>query len=158
MAGRATDQGEQADPGADPPLFRLLNEIGIIEQLARSRFERLQPDGLPLSQFSVLNHFVRLGGERNLVALARAFQVTKASMTNTVQKLEARGWVQLRPDPADGRAKLVSITPAGRLARQRAIARLEGLLAELGEAFPAYEVLDALPFLTRLRRHLDATR
>jgi DNA-binding MarR family transcriptional regulator len=154
MAGQA----REPEAAADPPLFRLLNEIGIIEQLARSRFERLQPDGLPLSQFTVLNHFVRLGGERNLVALARAFQVTKASMTNTVQKLAARGWVRLRPDPADGRAKLVSLTPAGRLARQRAIARLEGFLAELGQAFPDREVADALPFLTRLRQHLDATR
>lgn len=154
MAERA--KGEAA--AANPPLFRLLNEIGIIEQLARHRFERLQPDGLPLSQFSVLNHFVRLGGERNLVALARAFQVTKASMTNTVQKLAARGLVKLRPDPGDGRAKLVTITPAGRQTRQRAIARLEALLADLGQSFPPREVEAALPFLTRLRQHLDATR
>ena len=59
----------------DPLVFAFFNEIGIIEQLARNAFERVMPDGLRLPHFSVLNHFVRLGGERSPGELARAFQV-----------------------------------------------------------------------------------
>ena len=40
-------------------LFRFFNEIGIIEQLSRNAFERVMPGGMKLSQFTVLNHFVR---------------------------------------------------------------------------------------------------
>ena len=61
----------------DPPLFRLLTEIGIIEQLARNQLERNLPDQLTMSQFVVLNHLVRLGGAWSPLRLAKAFQVTK---------------------------------------------------------------------------------
>ncbi len=145
-------------PPQDPPLFVFFNEIGIIEQLARSRFERLLPDGLTLPQFGVLNNFVRLGGERSPGGLARAFQVTKGAMTNTLQRLEAKGYVSLRPDPADGRAKIVALTEAGRGARERALAALAPALAELEREIPEAGFIEALFFLQRLRGTLDRAR
>ena len=102
-----------APPPDDPLVFRFFNEIGIIEQLSRARFERGLPHGLTLSQFKVLNHFARLGGERSPLSLARSFQVTKGAVTNAVQKLEGKGFVATRPDPDDGRGKLVYLTDAG---------------------------------------------
>ncbi len=145
-------------PPQDPPLFVFFNEIGIIEQLARSRFERVLPDGLTLPHFGVLNNFVRLGGERRPGGLARAFQVTKWAMTNTLQRLEAKGYVHLRPDPADGRAKIVALTEAGRGARERALAALAPALAELEREIPEARFIVALFFLQRLRGTLDRAR
>ena len=142
----------------DPLLFRFFNEIGIIEQLASNRFERVLPDGLKLAQFSVLNHFVRLGGEKSPYQLACAFQVSKGAMTNTLQRLAARGLVEIRPDPADGRAKRVAITAAGREMRERAVAALAPEFAALSEAFAAAEFAELLPFLQRLRAYLDRHR
>ena len=55
-----------AEPGSGLVLFTVFNEIGIIEQLARNRFERALAtvaDGLRISHFSLLNHFVRLGDD-----------------------------------------------------------------------------------------------
>ena len=66
-----------AEPIKDPLAFRLFVEIGIIEQLARNQLEREMPDGLKVSQFGVLNHLDRLGGEWSPARLANAFQVTK---------------------------------------------------------------------------------
>ncbi len=143
---------------SDPPIFAFFNEVGIIEQLARNAFERALPDGLRVSHFAVLNHFVRLGGERSPARLARAFQVTKGAMTNTLQKLEARDLVEIRPDPADGRGKLVRITPAGRRAREAAVAALAPELAALGERFDADDFAAALPFLREVRAFLDEAR
>ncbi len=97
----------------DPVAFDFFTEIGIIAQLSQSRLQQALPGGLKLSHFTVLNHFARRGGEQSPAELARAFQVTKGAMTNTVQRLAARGLVAVRPDPRDGRAKLVSPTPAG---------------------------------------------
>ena len=115
----------------DPLSFQLLNEVGIIGQLSGNLAGRLLAPALNLSQFTVLNHFARLGGERPLVQLAGAMQVTKAAMTNTVARLQAKGLLQVRPDPADGRSKLVSLTAEGLAARQAAVARLGQGLAPL---------------------------
>jgi DNA-binding MarR family transcriptional regulator len=146
------------EPPDDPALFVFFNEIGIIEQLARNRFERVLPDGMTLAQFGVLNNFVRLGGERSPAGLARAFQVTKGAMTNTLQRLEAKGHVTLRPDPKDGRAKIVAITDAGRAARKAALAALTPGLAELAGAFPHARFDAAVPFLRELRMFLYQAR
>jgi DNA-binding MarR family transcriptional regulator len=142
----------------DPLAFQVLNEIGIVAQLAGNRMERLMPPGLSMAGFFVLNHFVRLGGERSPLALARAFQVSKGAMTNTVQRLEAAGWVSVSPDPKDGRAKRVAITEAGRAVREACVARLGPSLAEVetGVGQPRLEAL--LPELRRLRAWLDANR
>jgi hypothetical protein len=44
---------------ADLPLyFRLFNEIGILEQLSRARFEARLPKGVTVPHFSVLNHLM----------------------------------------------------------------------------------------------------
>jgi len=145
-------------PPDDPLVFRFFNEIGIIEQLARAQFERGLPHGLTLAQFKVLNHFARLGGERSPISLARAFQVTKGAVTNAVQKLEAKGFVATKPDPEDGRGKLVYLTEAGRAAREDAIATLRPVFPLLFSEFSEEEFAAAIPFLERLRKFLDDNR
>ncbi len=136
----------------------MLNEVGIISQLASNRAARLLAPGLNLSQFSVLNHFTRLGGERSLVQLAQAMQVTKGAMTNTVGRLQAKGWLAVQPDPADGRGKLVSLTPAGLAERQRAVGLLGGALAELPTVTAPAELGQALAVLRQLRVWFDTHR
>lgn len=147
-----------ADDSEDPQVFEFCNEIGIIAQLSQTLLERSLPDGLRLPHFGVLNHFARLGGERNPAELARAFQVTKGAMTNTLQRLEARGLVEVRPDPRDGRAKRVRITQAGLRARDDAIAALAPTMAELEAQFAVQRFRDALPFLRQVRAYLDTAR
>jgi DNA-binding MarR family transcriptional regulator len=146
------------DGGRDPLVFEFFNEIGIIAQLSQTLLERSLPDGLKLPHFGVLSHFARLGGDRSPAELARAFQVTRGAMTNTLQRLEARGLVALSPDPRDGRAKRVRITPRGLAAREAAIAALAPSLAALEAQFGAQPFGAALPFLRRIRTHLDTMR
>ena len=142
----------------DPLSFQLLNEIGIISQLAQNAGARLLAPDLNVSQFSVLNHFVRVGGEPSLKALADNMQVTKGAMTNTVSRLLDKGLVQVRPDPTDGRGKLVSISPAGHAARNRAVAQLGQGLADLLPLVPASELTQALRVLRKLRVWFDEHR
>ena len=146
---------------AEDPLrlvFAVFNEIGIVNQLASARFTRVLPGGLQLSQFSVLNHFVRLGGARSPVELARAFQVTKGTMTNTLQKLEAAGLVAVAPDPRDGRAKRVTITEEGRAMREAAIEALRPEVDVLARRLDLAALAAILPELRRLRETLDKAR
>lgn len=143
---------------ADAIEFAVLNEIGIIAQLSSAAFEARLPEGMRLAHFRVLNHFVRLGGERSMVKLADAFQVTKGAMTNTVGRLLERGYVTVRADPGDARAKLVSITAEGAAAREAALAGMGAELERLRAAFPAGDWAAALPFLRELRGWLDRDR
>jgi DNA-binding MarR family transcriptional regulator len=55
-----------------------------------------------------------IDGEGSRVSeLARRAQVTKQTMAQAVELLEGHGLVVRRPDPTDGRAKLVVLTAAG---------------------------------------------
>lgn len=142
----------------DPPLFALLNEVSIIEHLARNRLERALPDGLRVSHFVVLNHLTRMGDGRSLVRIARAVQVERPAMTNTIQKLEARGLVRLEADPRDGRGKLVFLTPAGRAAREEAVAIAQAAITPVAGDVSSAEIDVVLPVLRRLRAALDRAR
>lgn len=142
----------------DPLLFRFFNELGIIEQLARARIESVLPDGLKISQFIVLNHLARLGGEWSPVRLANAFQVTKGAITNTLQRLESRGLVKVVPDPSDGRGKLASLTAAGRDTREQCVRGIDPLLVDLEAKFGEKRFARALPLLEGVRKYLDQQR
>ncbi len=141
-----------------PDVFRFFNEVGIIEQLTRNRLERRLPHGLKLSQFTLLNHLMRLGGEWAPARLARAFQVTKGAMTNTIQRLQALGFVEVLPDPADRRGKRVRITAAGRTAHADALVALGPDLATIEGALGRAGFAAAIPFLVEVRSYLDENR
>lgn len=145
-------------PPKDPALFTFFNEVGIIAQLSSNAFERVMPHGLTMSQFSVLNNLARLGDGKSPSWLAKAFQVTRGAMTNTLSKLEASGFVEVRRDEADGRGKKVYLTRAGAKARIAALKAQAPLLKELMGDFSEAEFEAAIPFLARLRAHLDAAR
>lgn len=140
------------------PLFSLLNEISIIEHLARNRLERALPDGLRLSHFVVLNHLTRMGDGRSLARIARAVQVERPAMTNTIQKLEGRGLVRLAPDPKDGRGKLVFMTEEGRATRERVVAIAAAVIAPVAAGLAAEQIAAVLPLLRQLRSALDRAR
>jgi DNA-binding MarR family transcriptional regulator len=155
-----------SDPGTPPVgpseaealVFQLFNEIGIIDQLAGTAFERALPHGLTQAQFTVLNHCVRLGDDKTPAALADAFQVTRGTLTSTLGRLEAKGFITLTPDPKDGRSKRVRLTQTGRAAREEAIVSATPLLRQVAEAFGPAEAAALLPPLQRLRRFLDENR
>lgn len=140
----------------DPITFTVLTEVRAIEQLIEQRLRRALPGGLELSHFAVLNHFSHLGGEKSPAQLARAFQLTKGAMTNTIQRLVAAGHVRVRADEKDKRRKLVSLTEKGMETRNRAIGALAPIFAEITEGVGAEKLRGALPALRDLRLFLSA--
>jgi len=147
-----------AEASEDPLLFRFFTEVGIIEQLARARLESTLPDGLKVSQFILLNHLVRLGGDWSPARLAKALQVTKGAITNSLQRLEARGLVKVLPDPSDGRGKRVRLTAAGRKMREQCIHATQPMLVEMQRVFGQERFAEVLPMLEEVRRYLDEHR
>ncbi|MCH9671823.1 MAG: MarR family transcriptional regulator [Gammaproteobacteria bacterium] len=139
-------------------IFAFFNEIGIISQLSRTRFERVLPDGITVPHFSVLNHLARLGDGRAPLAIANAFEVPKATMTNTLAGLQRRGFIEFRANPSDGRSKLVYLTDAGRAFRLEAIGMLGPDMEAMASEFDLASLATALPVLRALRETLDRLR
>ena len=52
-------------------------EVGILAQLSRARLSLRLPPGISVSQFSVLNHLVRVRDGGTPLELARAFRFRK---------------------------------------------------------------------------------
>jgi len=139
-------------------LFQLLNEIGIIQQLASTAFGRLLPHGLTVAQFALLTHCVRMGDGKTPAQLAEILQVTRGTMTSTLARLERKRFIRVAPDPIDGRAKRVFLTDQGRAAREDAVKAALPLLSKAKLALSRDMVIGMLPDLRVLRSWLDQNR
>ena len=133
----------------------LFGELFMADQLARNRVSKALPKGMELSHFSVLNHLARLNEERTPAQLARAFHVTRGAMTNTLTKLEWAGHVHIRPDWDDARQKFVAISPAGRAARDAAVAAVIPMIADVVQSLGPDKVRTVLPILREMRVKLE---
>ena len=133
----------------------LFSEILTADQLLRNRLSRVLPKGMEISHFSVLNHLAFVGGERAPAQLAGAFHVTRGAMTNTLNKLEWAGYIHIRPDWDDARRKMVAISPAGRQARDQAIASITPMINKVVGELGAGKVRSVLPILRDLRLRLE---
>jgi DNA-binding MarR family transcriptional regulator len=140
---------------SEPVAVALISEIFMADQLARSRLSKALPKAMELSHFSVLNHLARNQDERTPAELARLFHVTRGAMTNTLSKLEWAGYIHIRPDWEDARRKMVTISPAGRTARDTAISAITPIIAEVVDAIGSDKVKNVLPVLREVRKGFE---
>ena len=143
---------------SEATLFTYFNEISIIAQLSNAQFERILPDGLNNSQFSVLNWFCRVDSQASPGRLATAFQVTPGAMTNTLKKLKSKGLVKIEPDELSGRKKKVSITSRGEKLQKQALNAAAPLFQEIAKNCPLENIEIQVAQLQRVREYLDRRR
>ena len=138
------------DPDAGQVAAALRVSIGLLLR----RLRQVQVEGeLTLPESSALVRLDR-GGPATPGELAKLEQISPQSMGATLAALEARGLVERRPDPRDGRRVVLSVTKAGRdvlldqrntRARQLAQALSAGFTpAELAQLMAAAPLLERL--------------
>jgi DNA-binding MarR family transcriptional regulator len=94
----------------------------LVERLADAGHPNMSPAFHPL--------FEQLDPEgTRLTELAARCDMTHQSMSELVAILQGRGYLERRPDPADGRARLVCLTPLGRELVRQAIAEIAAIEA-----------------------------
>jgi DNA-binding MarR family transcriptional regulator len=116
-------------PGAPEPTpgYRLEDQVGHLMRRAHQRHTAIFQDGLgdcdlTPTQFAALVKIKDLGKvTQNL--LGRHTAMDPATIQGVVQRLQARGLIQRKPDAADRRVTLLSLTPSGRELAARAVAR-----------------------------------
>jgi DNA-binding MarR family transcriptional regulator len=89
-----------------------------------------------------------------LTELARRANMTPQSMAELVDELDDMGYVVRRPDPNDGRAKLIVLTDRGRDAVAAGQQAIEGIEEQLTEILGERGHRDLRRLLSKL---LDAT-
>lgn len=139
------------DNGSADEVFGFFTEIGIINQLSTAMFARSLPDGVHPSHFSILNHLARMGDGKTPMRIASAMQVTKNTMTHSLKVLQDRGYIDVQPDPEDGRGKRVFLTEKGRAFREEAIALVT-------EQFNHVIGVDQREIMRRIRGDLEQMR
>jgi DNA-binding MarR family transcriptional regulator len=132
----------------------LFSELFMADQLARNRLSRALPKGMELSHFSVLNHLANVDAPRSPARLAEVFHLTRGAMTNTLHKLEWAGHIHVSPNWDDARRKEVVISPAGRSARDAAIAAITPLIGDMVGKIGPDKIRATLPILRELRIRL----
>ncbi len=124
----------------------------------RTKFESLLPDGMKISHFIVLNHLILSEGDWSPARLASALQVTRAAITNTLQRLEMRKLITVKTDARDGRGKLVILTKKGRIRRDRCLRNVAPVLKDMQQSLDTDSFSKVLPFLQEVREYLDDNR
>ena len=89
--------------------------------------------------------------------LARALNLTQATVTAMVTRLELRGLIARRRAEQDKRRVNISLTPAGRNLLAAAPTSLQAHLAERFAALASWEQLHILAAVQRLATLMDAT-
>ncbi len=140
---------------ADSSVFRFFMEISAIAQASDKLMDRALPHELKRSHFLMLDRLARDDTKPILLDLSRSMQVTKGAITNTIQRLEVRGFVLVEPDAHDGRSKRVVLTDLGKLVRGDALRALAPDFLELARTISAPDMIEALPLLERIRKYLD---
>jgi DNA-binding MarR family transcriptional regulator len=108
----------------------------LAELLLAQRLEPLLRTTLTVPQLRALA-VLQLDGETSSHRLAEVLGISPATLSGIVDRLEAAGMAVRRPDPQDGRVRLVAATERGAAAVRRIAAQEDeplGLLDELDVA------------------------
>jgi DNA-binding MarR family transcriptional regulator len=108
----------------------------------------LASSGLRTTQFSILAR-LRLAGPLPINALAKRMVMDRTTLGRNILPLEREGLIEIVPDPADRRSKVVRLTEAG-------AARLREARAGWTQAQKKFEAAFGGPRAARLRDLLQA--
>jgi DNA-binding MarR family transcriptional regulator len=123
--------------------------LAVFHRMHRAADERMSACGLSMARTKVLRHLAATGPVRS-GTLASVCGVVPHSITDIVDGLERDGLAERQPDPADRRAKLISLTTKGAEALMTATATRERLLNQLFGALDESERQQFHDLLDRL--------
>ena len=149
---------ERAHPDLDFSPLQVLSRVArLAKHLDRARRDAFASSDLEPWEFDVLAALRRAGApyQSSPKALLQQTLVSSGTMTNRIDRLVQRGFVERRTDPHDGRGVLVAMTDVGRTAVDTAIRELVAREAELLGALPADEQDELAALLRKLALDFD---
>lgn len=118
------EQWQHARPDLDVAPMGVLGRLSRASRLVEVEQDRLYAEyGLNRGEFDILATLRRATGSTGMTAgeLARSSMVTSGAITNRIDRLIAKHQVTRDVDPANRRAVLIALTPAGSLLIDQAV-------------------------------------
>jgi DNA-binding MarR family transcriptional regulator len=133
--------------------LRMLSCTVRVEDAIRSRLRTTF--GITLPRFDLMAQLERHPDGLRMGELSKRMMVTGGNVTGIAAQLEGEGLVARVPDPQDGRAFVVKLTPAGRAAFAEMAAVHEGWVAELFQDIPAADKAHMIALLDSMKQQLN---
>lgn len=133
--------------------LRMLSCTVRVEDAIRSRLRTTF--GITLPRFDLMAQLERHPEGLRMGELSKRMMVTGGNVTGIAAQLEGEGLVARVPDPQDGRAFMVKLTPAGRAAFAEMAAVHEGWVAELFQDIPAPDKARMIALLDSMKQQLN---
>jgi DNA-binding MarR family transcriptional regulator len=103
-------------------------------------------------QFAVLTA-LGINGPLDQVTLGEKVSLDRSTMADVARRLEKKGWLTRSRDAADGRRRVLELSPAGILLLDQVTPRVEQLGEDLLAALSPLERRQLLDLLTRVIAH-----
>jgi DNA-binding MarR family transcriptional regulator len=133
--------------------LRMLSCTVRVEDAIRSRLRA--SFGITLPRFDLMAQLERDPDGLRMGELSKRMMVTGGNVTGIVDQLEREGLVERVPDPQDGRAAMVRLTPPGRTAFAAMAAVHEGWVADLFAGISAADKASMIALLDTLKQQLN---
>lgn len=135
---------------------RYIVEVFRLHNLLTLAGDRLVADiGLTSARWQVLAAIVMRGEPAPVVRLAESLGLTRQSVQRTVNELENQGAVRFQDNPFHRRAKLVTLTDAGRVLFEAAMRRQAPWAQRFAAGMTMAEFEHATIFARNLRERLE---
>lgn len=111
------EQWQRERPDLDLTPMAVFGRISVLARVLGPMAERVFTEhGLRQGEFDVLTALRRVGAPYALIPseLSAMLMMSRAGMTNRLDRLEAAGFVERTLDPADRRSFRITLTDAGR--------------------------------------------
>ncbi|MFK4637727.1 MarR family winged helix-turn-helix transcriptional regulator [Paenarthrobacter histidinolovorans] len=143
------------------PIPHVADPLGVIllrlqRSLERELIQGLQAGGYPdirMRQLSVLDAVGAEGAKA--AALAARFDMTKQSMGELIDDLERSGYLGRAQDPSDRRARILELTPRGKVATEQCRQIVQAIERRYESLLGASRYHETRMSLTALLQHLE---
>ena len=132
--------------------------VGVLTGGVRSAVEGILR-GEGITSLAAFNVLAVVDGDPSPIGpsvIAGRMMVTRATMTGLLDSLEARGLIERRPSGADGRQRLVQLTPEGRRITRRLVPEMHRFERDLMSCLSDDELEAFLEFVARLQQRIMA--
>ena len=130
--------------------------IGDISRMIRTIYDRrVEPLGMTRSQWRAMIRLSRREG-CSQTELASELGIQKPTLGKLVERLEAKGWVERRPDPADARTKRLYLTGAAAPILDEMYAQADDVLEGIFDGLTGEDAARLNAALTRIKDNLSA--
>jgi len=133
--------------------LRMLACTVRVEDVIRSRLRT--SFGITLPRFDLMAQLERHPEGLRMGELSKRMMVTGGNVTGIVDQLERERLVARVPDPQDGRAFVVTLTPEGRGTFAQMAEVHEGWVADLFRDIPSADKARMIALLDAMKQHLN---